>query len=207
VRLPLARALVSAILFIAIWILAAPQIAKFLVVRSEPFSADAVIVLSGSAVYDERLSHAIRIYQEGRARSVILTDDGLRRGWSRRRQANPLSVERGIDTLVGAGIQNDRIIRLPQSVTSTYDEAVALREYALRSGLRSVVVVTSPYHSRRALWTFRRVLEPAGVLVGIDPVFPAYQSLSFQTWWLQPKGWQNVALEYLKLAYYFARRH
>jgi hypothetical protein len=149
VRLPLARALVSAILFIAIWILAAPQIAKFLVVRSEPFSADAVIVLSGSAVYDERLSHAIRIYQEGRARSVILTDDGLRRGWSRRRQANPLSVERGIDTLVGAGIQNDRIIRLPQSVTSTYDEAVAtagvrIAEWAAQCRRRHLALPLTP---------------------------------------------------------------
>ena len=37
-------------------------------------------------------------------------------------------------------------------------------------------MVTSPYHSRRALWVFRRVLEPAGVEVGIDSPPPGEQS-------------------------------
>ena len=190
----------AAAFILALAVLAAP-LAHFLVVRAEPLRADVVVVLSGSSVYDERIRHGISVFQEGWARSIVLTNDGLRGRWSRRRQANLTSVERARDAVVDAGIPHDRLIILPPAVGSTFDEAIAVRNFAERAGVRSVLVVTSPYLSRRALWVFRRVLEPA-VRVGIDSPPPGRLSPVPAKWWLSRAGWHNVALEYPKLVYY-----
>jgi uncharacterized SAM-binding protein YcdF (DUF218 family) len=63
-------------------------------------------------------------------------------------------------------------------------------------------VVTSAYHSRRALWTLRRVFEGSGVEVGLVAVEPGEQSPRPGTWWLYPLGWKMVPGEYVKFLYY-----
>ncbi|MEO5741487.1 MAG: YdcF family protein [Vicinamibacterales bacterium] len=186
----------------ALWVLGAPVAARLLIVRSEPSRADAVIVLSGSAVYAERIRHASQIYLQGRARAILLTDDGLAGGWSREQQRNPRSIERGRDMLLTFGVPSDDVIMLPVRVHSTYDEALAARTYARAHGHRSLLIVTSPYHSRRALWVFNRVLAADAVSVGMDPVPPGDQSPSPGMWWLSRGGWQSVAAEYPKFLYY-----
>ncbi len=196
------RAIVTAAACVlALAVLASP-IARFLIVRAEPSRADVVVVLSGAPVYDERIRHGIGVLRGGRAPSMVLTNDGLRGRWSRRRQANLSSTERAKDAVRDAGIPDQRLITLPQRIYSTYDEAVVIRGFAEKAGIRKVLVVTSPYHSRRALWVFRRVLEPAGVEVGIESPPPGEQSPSPGTWWLSRTGWRSVALEYVKLVYY-----
>jgi uncharacterized SAM-binding protein YcdF (DUF218 family) len=70
--------------------------------------------------------------------------------------------------------------------------------------LRSLIVVTSPYHSRRALWSLRKVFAGSGVEVGIDPVAPGGQSPAPYMWWTTRRGWREVAGEYAKLVYYHA---
>jgi uncharacterized SAM-binding protein YcdF (DUF218 family) len=69
--------------------------------------------------------------------------------------------------------------------------------------LKSLLVVTSPYHSRRALWVFRRILSGEGVAVGIEPVATGDQSPVPERWWLSRQGWNSVAPEYVKFPYYF----
>ena len=200
-RLALRAIVAAAVGVLSLAVLASP-LARYLIVRAEPLRADVVVVLSGSSVYDERIGHGIGVLRDGRAQSIVLTNDGLRGRWSRRRQANLTSTERAKDALLDAGIPEQRLIILPQRVKSTYDEAVAVREFAEKAGIRNILVVTSPYHSRRALWVFRRVLEPAGVEVGIDSPPPGQQSPRPGSWWLSRTGWRSVALEYVKLVYY-----
>ncbi len=186
----------------AVWVLAAPVVAKFLIVRSSPSASDAIIVLSGSAVYDERLQHAAALFHQGRARTILLTNDGLIGGWSRKLQRNPRSIERGRNFLVAAHVPAGQIVELPPQVRRTYDEAVAARAYARTHQLRSLLIVTSAYHARRALWTFNRVLAADDVSVSIDPVMPGHQSPTPELWWLRRGGWQSVAGEYPKFLYY-----
>ena len=197
------RAIVSAAVCVLAFAALASPIARFLIVRAEPVRADVVVVLSGSSVYDERIRRGIGVLSEGRAQSIVLTNDGLRGRWSRRRQANLTSTERAKDAVLDAGIPEQRLIILPQRVNSTYDEAVAVRGFAEKAGIRNILVVTSPYHSRRALWVFRRVLEPAGVKVGIESPAPGELSPQPGRWWLSRTGWHSVALEYVKLVYYW----
>ncbi len=184
------------------WVLAAPFAARLLIVRSEPSHADAIIVLSGSPVYAERLGHAAKLYREGRAPTIVLTDDGLRGRWSRAQQRNPRSIERGRDMLLDSGLPAERVVMLPGRVHSTFDEALAAQAYARAQQLRSLLIVTSPYHARRALWVFERVLGVDKVSVAVDPVRPGEQSPLPGAWWLSRGGWQSVAAEYPKFLYY-----
>lgn len=199
--------MVAVAVMLAFSMLAAPLAARLLMVEREPLRGDAIIVLSGSPVYAERLRHAVTVFQQGRAPTIVLTDDGLAGGWSRAKQRNRRSIERGHDLLLDAGVPGDRVARLPGRVRSTYDEALAFQTYARSQRIRSLVIVTSPYHARRALWTFDRVLAADGIAVGIDPVSPGDQSPRPGFWWLSGLGWQSVAAEYPKWVYYLIAYH
>ncbi|HYH84252.1 MAG TPA: YdcF family protein [Pyrinomonadaceae bacterium] len=199
------RVLLLALVALAAWPLVARVAARALIVSAEPRSADAVVVLAGSSAYEERARRAAEIFREGRATKVLLTDDGEAGGWSQELERNPRFVERAAKELARAGVPRESVETLPQIVSSTHDEALLVREYARARGLRSILIVTSAYHSRRALWTFRRVLEGSGVAVGLEPVAPGEQMPTIGTWWLTLRGWRVVAGEHLKMVYYRMR--
>lgn len=184
-----------------LWPALAWTAALALQVRADLPRADAIVVLAGSSTYVERAQLAARLFKERRAPAVVLTNDNEQGGWSEASQRNPFFVERAIDELVSAGVPRAAIEVIPAPVTSTYEEARVLREYALTHNLRTLLVVTSAYHSRRALWTIRRVLEGSGVEVGLEPA--AANAPAF--WWLSQRGWKSVAGEYVKLIYYRTR--
>jgi uncharacterized SAM-binding protein YcdF (DUF218 family) len=194
-----------ALVALAVWSLLAWVAARALIVSAELERADAIVILSGSGAYVERAERAALLLKEGRAPRIILTNDVMIGPWSQEEQRNPTFTERAAGELRSAGVPLESIEILPEPVGSTYDEAVLLREYAASHHLRSILVVTSSYHSRRALWTLRRVFEGSNVEVGMDAVAPGQQVPRPAVWWLKPFGWQMVALEYLKIIYYFFR--
>jgi uncharacterized SAM-binding protein YcdF (DUF218 family) len=197
------RILLWAILGLVVWSLVAWIAARTLMVSAELPHADAMVVLSGSSLYQERTGRAAQLFHEGRAPKIILTNDNQPAGWSNELQRNPLFIEREAEELRRVGVPDDEIERLPQTVSSTHDEALLLREYAEAHGLHSLLIVTSAYHSRRALWTFRKVFEGSGINIGLASVLPGERTPQPATWWLHLRGWQEVAGEYLKLIYYW----
>jgi uncharacterized SAM-binding protein YcdF (DUF218 family) len=192
----------AAVAALAAWSLAAWGAARWLVVAEALPRADAMVVLGGAAAYRERARAAAGLFGEGRAPVVALTNDGLRGGWSQAEQRNPFFYERAGEELRRAGVPAEKIELVPGLVTSTHDEAVALKAYAAARGWRSLLVVTSEYHARRSLWTFRRVFAGSGIAVGLAPAGPGEGTPSGAFWWLRPRGWRLVAGEYVKLVYY-----
>lgn len=195
------RALITAS-GLALWMLGAWAAAGWLVVREELPRADALAVLAGSATHVERARRGAELYREGRAPRILLTNDGLSGGYSAADDRNPLFVERAARELQAAGVPAGAIEVVPETVTSTFDEAVRLRAHSEARGYRSLLVVTSAYQSRRALWTLKRVFAGSPVRVGVEPVAPGFQTPRPYLWWLYPLGWRLVPGEYLKLAYY-----
>lgn len=84
-------------------------------------------------------------------------------------------------------------------VTSTYDEAQATKDFMLKKGFKSLILVTSTYHMRRALITFGLVFRGSGIKI--------YNStaenilLEPRRWWLKETDVKSVSLEYLSIAY------
>lgn len=179
--------------------------ARLLIVPAELPHADALIVLSGSSTYVERTRWAAQLWSIGRATEIVLTNDGQRGGWSSAEQRNPFFVERAQAELEQAGVPRASIVVLPETVASTHDEALLVRRYVESRQLRSILLVTSPYHSRRALWTTQTVFAGSGVKIGVDAPPPGQQTPPPATWWLHGSGWKGVAGEYAKLGYYYVR--
>jgi len=193
------RILLGLLVFIVAWEVVAWVAARALVVDADLSSADAIVVLSGSSAYVERTRKAAELYREGRAPLVWLTDDHTRGGWSSALQRNPYFVERATEELIKSGVPAERIRIVPGVASSTRDESLIVRGYASAQGVRSVLVVTSAYHSRRALRSLRQSFAGTGTTIGLHAV-PA-SSNAF--WWLHPEGWRSVAGEYVKLIYYW----
>ena len=192
--------LVIAVAWISCWL-----VAKSLSVKAPLEHADALVVLSGSATYVERTRLAAKLYHQGRAPLIILTNDNHRGSWSNEEERNPFFVERAVMKLREANVPTDKITVLQQPVNSTYEEAVLLREYGASNGFRSLMFITSAYHSRRALWTLQHVFVRSGIQIGLDAVEPGEQSPKPFIWWSSLRGWRQVALEYPKLFYYWLR--
>jgi len=195
------RLLLAAVVF-GLWGLVAWAAAKWLIVNSPLAPADVIVVLSGSAVYRERTQRAAEYYRQGLASRILLTNDNVRGEWSSAEQRNPFFYERARDNLLFFGVPADRVEVLPITVNNTYDEALALREYAETNKLRSLLVVTSAYHSRRVSWTFEKVFRQTGITINVQSVEAGEQTPPPLTWWLHLRGWQMVAGEYVKNVHY-----
>lgn len=176
--------------------------AKALIVKSELAHADVLVVLAGSSTYLERTRHAARLFNEGRAPRILLTNDNRKGGWSVEEERNPFFVERAVNELKDRGVPAEKIEIIPGTVSTTRDEAVRIREYADEHKLHSVLVVTSAYQSRRALWTMKRAFSDSDIVVGLEAVEPGDQSPRPATWWLYRLGWKMVPGEYVKIVYY-----
>jgi uncharacterized SAM-binding protein YcdF (DUF218 family) len=186
---------------ILIWPVAAWAGAKFLITEAPLDKADAIVVLSGSATYKERAHEAARLFFDGRSSRILITNDNRRGPWSSEEQRNLFFYERSVEELRNAGVPSQSIEVVMKPVTSTYDEAEVVRDHARQHGLRSILIVTSAYHSRRALWVFSRVFRDTGVQVGLLSA-TREQSPPPITWWLTLRGWKLVPTEYVKIIYY-----
>ncbi len=195
------RLTVAFLLAVLCW-LAAWFGARWLIVSVPLEHADVIVVLSGSSAFVERTQLAAQLYAAGRAKKILLTNDNQQGGWLSAEQRNPFFYERARWELQRGGVPESNIEVIGSPVHSTEDEAIALSKYAEANRVRSVLIVTSPYHSRRALRTFRRVLADSGITLGLA-VATGGQTPQPATWWLSRRGWQLVPTEYVKMVYYW----
>jgi uncharacterized SAM-binding protein YcdF (DUF218 family) len=164
--------------------------ARFLVVEDPPVAADAAVVLAGDPDYERTLT-AARLVQSGQARLLIVT--GGQRG-----------PGDGAESLrahaLAAGVDPGRI-RMETTSTSTRESLLALVPILDREGVKSVLLVTSPYHQRRAFWCARRAWP--GRVIHNHPASPA--GWAPEGWWHTARSRRLVSSEYGKLLYYGLR--
>ena len=194
----------AAAVVLAVWALIAPSLANYLIVERPLPNADAIIVLSGSAAYKERTQKAAELYKRGVAPRIFITNDGGRAGWSRDERKNSPYVELEQRELIANGVAPDAITVLPGEVFGTDDEATVLAAAIEVNPIHSLVIVTSAYHTRRALRTFEKILGGKGVDIGIEHASIGESNPKPEFWWLRLSGCQTVGAEYLKSAVYWA---
>ena len=168
---------------------------EVLVAREPLMPADVIVVLAGNSPY--RAQHAEALYRDGLARHVIISNEplsshGVRTTWLELRAAG----------VVRLAIPDDAIVPIEAIADSTYDEALSSREIMLARAWRTAIVVTDPFHMRRALLTFRQAFEPAGLVALPSPADGSKYGVD--NWWQDRNATMRVAQEYLKLGYYLA---
>lgn len=159
-----------------------------LVIQTPLMKSDAIILLAGN--HKERAPAAAMLYRDGYAPRILLTNDGIFSSWSTKYNRNLYQVEWAEEELVNLGVPREHIIKLPYYGSATVYDALAVKRYLFKSGLKKIIVVTSDYHTRRAFWTFKHVLKSYTNDIAVYPAKSFGLSLK-----------QRV-LEYAKLAGY-----
>ncbi|MDP3429187.1 MAG: YdcF family protein, partial [Desulfomicrobium sp.] len=135
------------------------------------------------------------LYRDGIAPQVLLTNDGIFASWSQKYQRNLYMAEWAREDLLEMGVPEDAIVLLDYTASGTIHDALNTLAYVrTHPEIRSLLVVTSDYHTRRTFWTFRRVFEEEGILIGVYPVTDISQP-----WWRRVS---DLCLEFLKYVYY-----
>ena len=167
-----------------------------LVVSVPPKEPEAIISLASHEW--ERLPEAAKLAREYPAAVVLLTvplhvtEQNCHRCSERR------------ERLIEAGVQADRILILTDRVSNTRDEAAACRAYLQQAKPSEIIIVTSPYHTRRALTTFRRVFDGTVVKLAVRPASSTSPAQP-QHWWRGPYDRAYVAYEWAAILYYAIR--
>jgi uncharacterized SAM-binding protein YcdF (DUF218 family) len=162
--------------------------ASFLVLEDRFDTVDATLVMAGDPDY-ERTITAARLVREGKARLFVATGGGPGPG------DNAESLR---EKAIALGVPPERI-RMEQVSRGTLESLLAVRPILLAEGATSIVLVTSPYHQRRAFQLAVRVLGPR-VKVLNCPAQPSWWSP--HRWWRVQRSRWVVITEYLKLVYY-----
>jgi hypothetical protein len=92
------------------------------------------------------------------------------------------------------GKNPERIFITEFEVTSTFSEAVATRKLMEKNGFKSLILVTSEYHMRRALWIFRWVFQGTGI--EIYNATADSELFDPSVWWRKERDVRRVAEEY-----------
>jgi uncharacterized SAM-binding protein YcdF (DUF218 family) len=158
---------------------------RLLVREDSPTRADAVVVLSGDPLGD-RLRAGGRVFAETASGRFVMFLEGGDSVYDPRDDAYRF--------LRRVGIDDDDVRGLP-SQTSTAEEAAVFAAYARECEWRKVTVVTSPYHTARAGWLFRRALgdDVEVITVASDDPYDAGE------WWNDPSSRESTLLEWVKV--------
>ena len=153
----LSKFLLIFLILFGVWLFLAPFLARNLIIEKPLDKADVILVLGGSSTYIERTQKAAELFKKGAAPKIYLTDDGEQAGWSKIEKRNPPYFELARNSLIAQGVPPENIEILEPQVTGTIYEARILSEKAKSANLKSVLIVTSAYHTRRAFSTFQRI--------------------------------------------------
>jgi uncharacterized SAM-binding protein YcdF (DUF218 family) len=161
-----------------------------------PQQADAIVVLGGGYA---RPFQAADLYRQGLARKIYISvpaRDDQYRLLDEAGIAFPREEEVVRQVLLKKGVPAGAIEYFGKDSISTAAEAQAARALFAK-GAPKLLIVTSPYHLRRARITFTDALPAADVRViatSYDP-FP-------QAWWKDQSAARNVLLELAKITFY-----
>jgi len=188
----LAVVIIALMLFRAQWLL---WVGDFLIVQDTLRPADVIHVIAGE---DYRTDYAIQLYKQGFGEHLFFAG-----GWCEFHQYN--HGEHAEEISLGEGVSFDAIAFDDSKVTSTYMEAERLKAWIESSPdpIRSVIVVSDPFHMRRARWIYRKVL---GNQIQLQMAPVPFDLTPYQrTWWKDVESRKYVQEEYTKFIYYLFR--
>jgi hypothetical protein len=110
-------------------------------------------------------------------------------------------IEEGTANLMAraAHLPTMEVIPVIEEEPITLNAAYQLRDFLAREKIRSIVVLTSGFRSRRSLLVYETVFGPAGISVRCVPVFGLKTPGNWTETW---HGIQEVSEQFLKLQYY-----
>jgi len=139
--------------------------------------ADAIVAISGGDT-DARAREAIALYQQGWAPYIIFS------GAAQDKQGSSNAAAMANQAL-GARVPQSAIL-LDEASINTADNASQVRPIVVQHNFKRLILVTSPYHQRRASIEFSRRLGDVATIINHPTSTDRYWNN--QTWWTSPVG-------------------
>lgn len=170
--------------------------AKWLIIGDQAVPVDLIVVSTGSF---ERIEYAIQLWQQGVAPKIFIPASswlvpGVRKGIG----------ELVKEEMLARGIPQEALFMDYRS-DSTYKDAVYSKEWALKLGVTSVIVIEDPFGMRRLRWTFRKIFADTEIRLYYVAVPPELSELSVEKWWTRERELLYVFEEYVKLIMYWIK--
>ena len=188
------------VLLIIVYVGGCRRTGAWLVKESVPAHADAMVILMGN--FPERVLQAADLYSDGRADRILIVEEsmGAYRGLEERGVSIISKTTQAKESCIALGIPAEKITILPGDARSTLTEAVIVGRYLHDNpGIDSLILVSSPYHLRRAGLIFSKALDELerDVWLGSSP--SRYADYNAEKWWRQKEDIQHVLSEILKI--------
>lgn len=150
--------------------------------------ADAIVAISGDT--GPRAATAVELWRQGYADRIVFSGGSVD-------PASAPSAELMKRQAMLLGVPAERIV-LETTSTSTAENAVNVAEMMNDAGLRSAILVTSPYHQRRASLHFAREFARYGISLRNHPADdPSWDP---NVWWMREPARSLTVVELAKLA-------
>ena len=157
--------------------------------------ADAIVAVSGGNT-SLRAAEAIRLYQEGWAKTLVFSGAAAD-------TTGPSNAEVMRRQAIAAGVPDDdiEVEMLAQTTRQNAERVKQLLVEAGGGGAKRVILVTSPYHQRRASLEFK-ARAGDGITIVNHPIKsdPDWSTV----WWLTPRGWWLAVGELIKITAFYA---
>lgn len=162
----------------------------YLIVPSDAQSSNVIIVLSGGD--EARMRTALQLYNEKYASMIILTETGdVVEGYEHLH-----SFDMRIQLLAN-GVPSGNILLTDGVASSTMDEARLVKNLMLIQQMKSGIIVTDPYHTRRAFEIFQKEFKDTDIHLSIQSTYGSWYNAN--TWFFHIDGWRFTLLEYAKM--------
>jgi uncharacterized SAM-binding protein YcdF (DUF218 family) len=179
------------LIMVAVLLLAAALLAPGFILdapQPTPAPSDAIVVISGDEQM-ARFAEGVNLYQRGLGHYLVFSGAAFDNGTSNADVMHDLALQRGVPA--------SAILEEPQG-EDTWGNAVYTRQVLEEHALESAILVTSPYHLRRAQVTFDAVYSGSGIRLTVHAA-PDSQWRK-QSWWQQDETRRLTLTELQKLA-------
>ncbi len=187
-----------------LWTLARP-----LLVVEKPLKSDAIVVFAGGVGesgkwgqgYEERVQYAVELYRQGFAPKLLFSS-GYSYAFKEPQIMKALAVSLGVPTTD---------ILLEENAIRTYENALYSSALCRAHGWHSILLVTSPYHTRRACLVFRKIAPQLYVRYTPIPQSLFYTPPARNAGggilkrWATPDQVSGILHEYIGIVYYWIK--
>lgn len=175
---------------------------RYLIVEHTPERSDLIVCLAGGNV--DRGLEAADAYHKGLAPKVFTAREELPDGYNKL-VAKGIRFPTKTDLLAALmndlGIPKSALIFSDNVVASTWEEAQQVKKTVDLHGFKSIIIITSPPHTRRSWLTYKKVFGKDQIRIIVLP--SRYSNFRPEDWWKRRRYVRDVIFEYEKLILYF----
>jgi uncharacterized SAM-binding protein YcdF (DUF218 family) len=157
-----------------------------------------ILILAGGPA--TRVPRALELYEEGYGNRLLVTTERPLNSKVAHLFATNEQIAKRISQELNIQTELEVVPSLKGGATSTLDEAHDLLDFCSKEKIKHLIIVTDSFHTRRALYAFKKVFQRSGIK--LEASAAPNEIYSEENWWHSDRGISAYLLEPIKFAVY-----